>query len=115
MAIRHHVGMANTPGQIFFFKSNDNRNEGWEGRDSGETQSRLVRLKTDIRSQEKKQQYRTHQMPYLPLKILREIISRCARPARNTTYQLHRQQNECCGFETYKFHELNRSSDENWH
>ena len=40
MAIRHHVGMASTSRQTVI-KSNDNmhRNEGWEGRDTGETQN----------------------------------------------------------------------------
>ena len=58
------------------------RNEGWEGRDNGETQNKLKKSgkETTIKN--------TPDAVFATENVSREIISRlsrCARPARNTT------------------------------
>ena len=79
MVIRHHVGMASTSRQTVI-KSNDNmhRNEGWDGRDTGETQNLLKSGKeATIKN--------TPDAIFATEYISREIISRLSRPARNAT------------------------------
>ena len=83
MAIRHHVGMASTSRQTVI-KSIDNmhRNKGWEGRDTGETQNWLKKSGKEATTKN------TPDAIFATENISREIISRlsrCARPARNTT------------------------------